>query len=186
MFSDVTAKFRRKNKILFSRDSECLQDLLQLIQKQSHRTLVMWALDCAKVSLKEFEEKYPAESRPRICLELCEKWARGTIKMGEAKHAILGSHAAAKEVDDPRYEALCHAIGQAGATVHVGTHALGLPMYELTALVLKYGIDQFEEPVQDKIDFYQERLLYWQENTDQLKLEWAGFLLDNTKNRNGK
>lgn len=186
MFSDVKAKFRRKNKILFSRDSECLQDLLQLIQKQGHRTLVMWALDCAKVSLKEFEEKYPEESRPRTCLKLCEDWARGTIKMGEAKRAILGSHAAAKEMNDPQHEALCHAIGHAGATVHVGTHALGLPMYELTAIVLKYGIDHFEEPVQDKINFYQERLLYWQENTDQLKLAWAGFLLDNTKNRNGK
>ena len=181
MFSDVKAKFKRKNKMLFSRDSECLQELIQLIQMQAHRTLVMWALDCAKNPLIEFEEKYPEERRPRICLELSEDWARGKIKMGKARRAILDSHAVAKEINDQQYEALCHAIGHAGATVHIETHALGLPMYELTALALKYGIDNFERPVSDKIDFYQKRLLYWQENTDKMKLEWVDFLLDDTK-----
>lgn len=181
MFSDVKAKLKRKNQILFSRDSECLQELIQLIQIQTHRTLVMWALDCAKIPLMEFEEKYPEEKRPRICLDLCEDWARGKIKMDQAKRAILASHAVAKEINDSQYEAFCHAIGHAGATVHVETHALGLPIYELTALVIKYGIDNFEPPVRDKIDFYQKRLRYWQENTDKMKIEWAGFLLDDTK-----
>jgi len=46
MFSDVEIKMKKSNKILFSRDSECLHDLISLIQKQNHRTLVMWALDC--------------------------------------------------------------------------------------------------------------------------------------------
>ncbi|HHW00243.1 MAG TPA: hypothetical protein GXX36_11890 [Clostridiaceae bacterium] len=35
----------------------------------------MWALDCAKAPLKQFEVKYPDERRPGICLELCEDWA---------------------------------------------------------------------------------------------------------------
>lgn len=181
MFSDVEIKLKKRNKMLFSRDSECLQELIRLIQLQNHRTLVMWALDCAKVPLKEFEEKYPNERRPRICLELCEAWARGRIKMPIAKRAILDSHAVAKEIDDSEYGALCHAIGHAGAAVHVETHALGLPIYELTAMVLKYGKDNFQKPVSEKINYYYNRLLYWQENTDKLGLDWAGFLLDNTK-----
>ncbi|SHJ91048.1 hypothetical protein SAMN05444401_0102 [Clostridium amylolyticum] len=181
MFSDVEIKLKKRNKILFSRDSECLQELIRLIQLQNHRTLVMWALDCAKVPLKEFEEKYPNERRPRICLELCEAWARGRIKMPIAKRAILDSHAVAKEIDDSEYGALCHAIGHAGAAVHVETHALGLPIYELTAMVLKYGKNNFQKPVSEKINYYYNRMLYWQENTDKLGLDWAGFLLDNTK-----
>ncbi|MHB8076331.1 putative immunity protein [Desulfosporosinus fructosivorans] len=56
-----------------------------------------------------------------------------------AKRAILDSHAVAKKIDDSEYGALCHAIGHAGATVHVETHALGLPFYELTAIAFKYG-----------------------------------------------
>ncbi len=111
----------------------------------------MWALDFARLTLAQFESKYPNEYRPRICLELCEAWARGRIKMPTAKRAILDSHAVAKEIDDSGYGALCHAIGHAGATVHVGAHALGLAMYELTAMVLKYGRDNFQDPVSEKI-----------------------------------
>lgn len=181
MFSDVEIKFKKRNKMLFSRDSECLQELIKLVQFQNHRTLVMWALDCAKLPLEKFEEKYPNELRPRICLELCESWARGKIKMPEAKRVILNSHAVAKEIDDEHCIALCHAIGHAGATVHVETHAIGLVIYELTSIVLKYGKDDFQKPVSEKIDYYYNRLLYWQENTDKLGLEWAKFLLDDTR-----
>lgn len=177
MFSDVEIKLKKRREILFSRDSQCLQELIKLIQLQNHRTLVMWALDCAKLPLEQFEAKYPDEGRPRTCLELCEAWARGKIKMPMAKQAILASHAVAMRIDDSEYGALCHAIGHAGATVHVGTHALGLPIYELTAIVLKYGKDNFPKPVGEKINFYYNRLLYWQENTDKLGLDWAGFLL---------
>jgi hypothetical protein len=178
MFSDVEIKIKKRNKILFSRDSQCLQELLELIRLQSHRTLVMWALDCAKMPLIQFEEKYPNEQRPRTCLNLCEDWARGKIKMPIAKRAILNSHAVAKEINDDEYGTLCHAIGHAGATVHVETHAIGLPMYELTAMVLKYEKNDFHKPVIEKTEYYIERLLYWHENTDKLKFDWADFLLD--------
>lgn len=181
MFTDVEIKLKKGNKILFSRDSECLQELIKLIQLQKHRTLVMWALDCAKVPLKQFEAKYPNECRPRTCLELCDDWARGKIKMSVAKRAILDSHAVAKEINDSEYGALCHAIGHAGATVHVETHAIGLPFYELTAIVLRYGNDNFQKPVSEKINYYLNRLIYWQENTDKLERDWADFLLDDTR-----
>ena len=178
MFSDVVIKLKKRNKILFSRDSQCLQELIKLIQLQNHRTLVMWALDCAKLTVEQFEAKYPDERRQRTCLELCEAWARGKIKMPMAKRAILDSHAVAKEIDDSENCALCHAIGHAGATVHVETHALGLPFYELTAIVFQYEKDNFPKPVSEKINYYYNRLLYWQENTDKLGLAWADFLLN--------
>jgi len=180
MFSDVQIKIKKRNKILFSRDSQCLQELIKLIKIQNHRTLVMWALDCAKLALEQFEEKYPDERRPRTCLELCEDWARGKIKMPIAKQAILDAHAVAKTIDDREYGALCHAIGHAGATVHVETHALGLPIYELSAFVLKYGKDNFQKTVSEKINYYYNRLLYWQEKTDKLGLDWADFLSNDT------
>ncbi|MDN5300017.1 MAG: hypothetical protein PWP51_2570 [Clostridiales bacterium] len=176
MFADVALKYKKKNKMLFSRDSQCLQTLVALIQLQNHRVLVMWALDCAKQTLETFETKYPDEKRPRICLTLCESWAKGEIKMPIAKRAILDSHAVAKELNDRAYESMCHAIGHAGTTVHVETHALGLPIYELTAFVFKYGIDNFQKPVTDKINYYYDRLLYWQDNTDDLDINWAEFL----------
>ncbi len=181
MFSDVEQKLKKKNKILFSRDSECLQELKMLIGQQKHRALAMWALDCAQAPLAQFEEKYPQELRPRIALELCDAWSKGKIKMPAAKRAILDAHAVAKEIDDSVYGALCHGIGHAGATVHVETHALGLPFYELTALVFKFGKDEYQEPIREKIDYYVRRLIYWQENIDKLDVEWASFLLDDNR-----
>lgn len=181
MFTDVDNRLRKKNKIVFSRDSQCLQELIKLIERQKHRTLVMWALDCAKTTLEVFEAKYPEERRPRAALELCESWSRGKIKMPAAKRAILDAHAVAKEIYDDEYGAMAHAIGHAGATVHVETHALGLVLYELTAIVLKYGKEDYREPVSEKIEYYFDRLLYWQEHTDLIRSEWADFLLDDSR-----
>jgi len=181
MYSDVELKLKKKRKILFSAKSQSLQELISLMQIQNRRTLVMWALDCARQTLKHFEEKYPDEARPGKCLEICEAWARGDVKMQTAKRAILDAHAAARDIDDSEYSALCHAIGHAGAAVHSGKHALGLPLYELSAIVFRYGKDGFAGPVTEKIDYYHDRMLYWQENTDKLGLEWAGFLT-NEKN----
>ncbi|HOJ12615.1 MAG TPA: hypothetical protein PK733_18780 [Clostridiales bacterium] len=67
-------------------------------------------MDCAKQPLEQFEAKYPYECRPRICLELCEDWARGRIKMLTAKRAILDSHAVAKEIDDKEYGAFIYSF----------------------------------------------------------------------------
>lgn len=181
MLTDVEQKLKKKNTVLFSRDSECLQELKMLIEQQKHRTLVMWALDCAKVPLSQFEERYPSELRPRTALELCEAWSRGKIKMPAAKRAILDAHAVAKEIDDRVYGALCHAIGHAGATVHVETHALGLPFYELTSLVFKCGKDEYQKQVHEKINDYCQRLIYWQQNIDKLDFEWTSFLMDDNR-----
>lgn len=177
MFDDVEAKIKKKNKILFSRQSACLQDLIRQMDAQSHRTLVMWAFSCAQTTLDWFETKYPGEYRPRTALALCDQWASGKIKMPVAKRGILDAHAAAKDLDDPVYAALCHAIGHAGATVHIGAHALGLPLYELTAIVLDHGCENYQAAVFEKIQDYQQQLIYWQAHISSYEREWAGFLL---------
>ena len=179
--SSIELKYKNGNQLLFSRDSEYLQDLIRLIELQKHRTLVMWAFDCAQVPLSLLEAKYPNELRPRKALELCEAWARGIIKMPEAKRAILDCHAVAKEIDEKEYIAIVHAIGHACATVHVETHALGLVFYELTAIVLKEGLEKCDLAVSEKISYYYDRLLYWQGNIDALNVSWAKFLLDDAR-----
>lgn len=62
--------------MFFSHDSQSLQELRKLIEIQNHRSLVMWAFECAKLPLALFEAKYSDEPRLRRCLELCEAWAR--------------------------------------------------------------------------------------------------------------
>lgn len=183
MFEDVELKMKKKNKILFSCDSVCLQNLAEQIKLQNRRTLVMWALNCSKTTLEKFESKYPNEQRPRIALDLCDKWSKGMIKMPIAKKTILDSHAVAKELNDKVYSDLCHAVGHACATIHVKTHAIGLPIYELTSIVFENEKRKYEKAVFEKINYYERQLLYWQENTDHDRL-WANFLLnDNEPNK---
>ena len=62
-FDDVKAKYRRKNKILFSRESLCLQKLIALICKQKHRTIVMWILQWANQTADILNKRYPDEER---------------------------------------------------------------------------------------------------------------------------
>lgn len=87
MFPDVEQKLKKKNALLLSRDSECLQGLKAA--KASHARYM--GMDYVKVPLMQFEEKYPYELRPRSALTLCEAWARGNIKMPAAKRVILDS-----------------------------------------------------------------------------------------------
>ncbi|MDD2628348.1 MAG: hypothetical protein PHD20_05675, partial [Clostridia bacterium] len=53
---NVKIKLLKQNQILFSRESVCLQELLELIRKQKHRTLVMWAFTCVEEPFKIMKE----------------------------------------------------------------------------------------------------------------------------------
>ena len=179
--ADAAKRLKRGNKLLFTRDSACLQELRGTICQQKHRTLVLWAFDCVSVPLQWLAQTYPNEQRPGQAVALCRQWARGEIKMPAAKRALLQAHAAAKAIEDPVAIALFHAVGQACATVHVETHALGLPFYELTAIVHHFGIANCTEPIEKKIVWYLHRLRYWQEHVDDPPLKWASFLLDDSR-----
>ena len=88
-FDDVKAKYRRKNKILFSRESLCLQELIALICKQKHRTIVMWILQWANQTADILNKRYPDEERFNNAIVQSTRWAMGKIKMPIAKKAIL-------------------------------------------------------------------------------------------------
>lgn len=174
----IEGKYKKGNQLLFSRQSECLLPLLSLMEAQKHKALILWALDCAQEALTAFESKCPGESRPRNALELSRMWAQGIIKMPQARKAILEAHAVAKELEDKECIALVHAIGQAASTVHTGSHAPGLIFYELTAVVHRSGLKNCDAPVREKINFYSQRLLFWQVHVDDVNTDWAKFLQD--------
>lgn len=58
-------------------------------QKQSHQTLVLWAMKFVEEIVITLENKYPDDNRPRVAIEKTRQWARGDIKMPEAKKLYL-------------------------------------------------------------------------------------------------
>ena len=175
-FAEVKAKAKRKNQILFSKDSLLLTDLCQLIAQANRRALILWALELAEETARELAGKYPEDPRPREAIAASRAWAAGEIKMPIAKQAILSCHAMAKELTNPADIARCHAVGQACSVVHTAGHALGYPIYELTAIVLEHGLDDCRDSIEQRVMYYEQRLRYWMEYEKTCQQKWAGFL----------
>lgn len=175
--NEVQSRIKRKNQVLFSKDSEFLEDLTALIQEQNHRTMVLWAFELADETAGKLRKRYPDERRPEEAVAISKAWAAGKVKMPEAKRAILQAHAFAKEIDSLEDIALCHAVGQACGTVHANGHALGFPIYELTAIIRCYGVPECKEIVEKRKQHYKDRICYWRENYESYPCEWASFML---------
>ncbi len=97
-----------------------------------HRLLAVWAADCAEHVLHLFEEVRPDDERPRLAIEQARAWARGEIKMTEARNSAGHANAAARDLTGAAREA-AHAAGQAAATPHVAAHELGAAAYAIRA-----------------------------------------------------
>lgn len=174
--AEVKAKAKRKNQILFSKDCLLLDELCQLMEQANRQVLVLWALELAEESARVLAEKYPEDFRPKEAVEAATSWAKGQIKMPIAKQAILNCHTMAKELENPADIARCHAVGQACSVVHTVGHALGYPMYDLTAIVLELGLDDCRDAVEHRVRDYEQRLHYWAEHEKSCCQDWASFL----------
>lgn len=88
-----------------------------------HQLLAIWAARCAKHVLRLFEERMPADGRPREAVDAARAWARGEMKMMDAR--ARGGHAmgAARPMRGAaRFAA--YAAGQAACVGHVPEHEL--------------------------------------------------------------
>ena len=174
--AEVSAKAKRHNQILFSKESLLLDNLRHLIGQANRRVLILWALELAGETVLKLTERYPEDLHPREAITASRAWAAGEIKMPLAKRAILNCHTMAKELTAPADIARCHAVGQACSVVHTVGHALGYPMYELTAIVLEHGLDNCRDAVERRVMYYEQRLRYWMEFEKTCQQNWAGFL----------
>ena len=174
--AEVSAKAKRHNQILFSKDSLLLDNLRHLIDLANRRALTLWALELAEETVLLLTERYPEDLLPGEAIAASRAWTAGEIKMPIAKRAILNCHAMAKELTDLADIARCHAVGQACSVVHTAGHALGYPMYELTAIVLELGLDNCRDAVERRVMYCEQRLRYWMEYEKTCQQNWAGFL----------
>ncbi|MFH0869920.1 MAG: hypothetical protein V1866_02595 [archaeon] len=112
------------------------EEMLRLVSKSDHKTLALWAVDCAERVLLFFEEKYPQDNRPRQAIKTLKTWVdNGIFKMAVIRKASLDSHAAAREVgEDSPARSAARAAGQAVATAHVSRHSYGSAIYAQQAI----------------------------------------------------
>jgi hypothetical protein len=97
--------------------------IAELLSKLDHKTLAIWAIDCAEHVLPYLEGKYPKDNRPRKAIEAGRAWVRGEIAMSEARTVAFAAHAAARDANQDAARATARAAGHAAATAHVAGHA---------------------------------------------------------------
>jgi hypothetical protein len=123
----------KKSKFSLAQHKEGFEEL---VKTTSHKTLAVWAINCAERVLPYFEENYPEDHRPRNALETLQSWINtGEFRMAVIREASLASHAAAREVGaDNAARSAARAAGQAVATAHVPNHSIGAAIYALQAI----------------------------------------------------
>ena len=97
-----------------------------------HQLLALWAAACAEHVLRLFESVQPSDPRPRQAIEQTRAWARGEIKMSQARAAAGAANAAARELSGAARHA-AYAAGQAAVVAHVAAHELGAAAYAIKA-----------------------------------------------------
>lgn len=170
------ARLRRKNQVLFRQGDGLLLPLARELESANHRAAALWAWELAEQMVEELARRHPEDPRPAAALEESRRWGAGLCTMRPAQRAILNCHACAKEWDSPVERALCHGVGQACSVVHTAGHALGGPLYELTALALELGFPGCRAAVEGRAAWYQARLAHWKRWEAELELPWVGFL----------
>jgi hypothetical protein len=126
-----------------------------------HKTLAVWAIDCAERVLPYFEKKYPDDHRPRNAIETLQTWINtGGCKMAVIRQSSLASHAAAREVgEDNAARSAARAAGQAVATAHVPAHSMGAAIYSLQAIYRAIKSPEADAAVAKERDWQYRHLL---------------------------
>lgn len=152
-----------KSKFSITRKDE---EMLELVSKTDHKTLALWAIDCAERVMPYFEEKYPQDHRPRQAIETLKTWIdTGVFKMAVIRKASLDAHAAAREVgEDSPARSAAHAAGHAVATAHVPRHAYGPAIYAQQAIHRATNPTDADAAIAKERDWQLQHLLDLREN----------------------
>jgi hypothetical protein len=103
------------------------------LEDDDHHRLAVWAADCAEHVLGRFEDARPGDDRPRRAIELGRAWARGEVRMTDARTAAGHANGAARDLRGaPRFAA--YAAAQAANVAHVAAHDLGAAAYAIKAV----------------------------------------------------
>jgi len=128
----------KTRKMLSNLDAPYIQSAVKLIETQSKKTLVNWAVDYSEqVLLPLWNQYYPDDARPKNAITDARRWLAGAIKLPQAKKTILECHTAARESHaNPVAQAAARAIGQSASTIHSARHCIGLLLYGAVAVMV--------------------------------------------------
>ena len=135
--------------------------IIDLVDRATHKTLAIWAIDCVERILHFYEEAFQDDQRPQKAIEELRRWINtGDFSMAVIRKAALDAHAAAREVgQDNAARSAARAAGQAVATAHVRTHSLAAAQYALQAIHRTANAPEAENQVARERAWQYQRLI---------------------------
>lgn len=113
---------------------------------EDHRTLVLWAADCADHVLAAFEDPRPDDDRPRRAIEAARAWARGELSVADLRAAAFAAHDAARDAEGrPAAVAAARAAAHAASTGNEASHASHAAEYARKAVEARRGPTTMEK-----------------------------------------
>lgn len=128
-----------------------------MLTDRDHHLLARWAADCADHVLYLSEDVHPEDLRPRSAIAAIRAWARGEVRMSDARAAGGHAMAAARALDGPARHA-AFAAGQAGVVAHVAAHELGAAAYAIKAVRAAAPAGRVEEAGRAECTWQRSRL----------------------------
>ncbi|MGK7379313.1 putative immunity protein [Planococcus sp. 1R117A] len=137
-------------------DTETKKFIDELLEKTNHQTAANWASDCAERVLSYYEQQRPQDERLKRAIEASRRWARGEIRVGDARKAAFPAHAAAREAIGEAAIAAARAAGQASSTPHMIGHAIHASTYAVKAVAFETNFE--EAAIAEERNWQYERL----------------------------
>ncbi len=151
----IIQRIQKKRKILVEATDPFMIPLSKNLEHASHKVVIQFIFSAIKPIIQELKSIFPDLKLIENAFKDAQRWAYGEVKMGVVKPQILAIHRLSKTNNKPEQVALLHAYAQGLSVIHSKKHAMGLPIYELTAIILKHEVNRYEEVIQTKLAFYE-------------------------------
>ena len=166
-------RYQRKNKILFNKNDYIIEYIQSLLNQYDRPCITLWALTFAQEMADYLFSINSKELQFLKTVDICKLWAQGKCKMPIAKKEILISHQLANDYNTEN-NCFIHALAQGCSACHTIKHAIGYPIYELSGYVYKYGFENVDYHIKNRIKYYEELLIECDNKKD--SIVWAKFI----------
>lgn len=150
----IIQRIQKKRKILVEATDPLMISLSNKLERASHKVVIQFIFSAIEPIKEELKSMFPDLKLIDNAFKDAQQWAYGKVKMGVVKPQILEIHRLSKTYNKPDQVALLHAYAQGLSVIHSKKHAMGLPIYELTAIILRHEKERYEEVIQSKLAFY--------------------------------
>lgn len=144
--------------ILFRKTDPFLLALSEALSREDKATIVIWAFSLITEASSYLSARYPDVQIFKDSVKTVQSYLNGDIDYETRRSAIKALHNTASFIEDPADKYLIHAVGQGLSTASTRKHAMGFVVFELTSIILEYGLDEGLQRIPLKMDDYYQKI----------------------------